>query len=313
MRYIFLTLLLLTAFASTAQEKSCYDNLFEKGKKLYDMANYEKALLKWEVALTCPNMTYAQRQTLNEWIAKAKNPTPINAGSESNTPIRPNDELEMVFVEGGTFQMGSNDYNDEKPIHPVTLSSFYIGKYEITQKQWRDVMGSDPPTLQFKGCNNCPVERVSWNDIQDFLQKLNAKTTGKKYRLPTEAEWEYAARGGNQSKSYKYSGSNTLGNVAWYGSNSDSKTHNVGTKQANELGIYDMSGNVWEWCSDWYAKDYYQNSPSRNPTGASSEVYRVIRGGSWYYSDTDCRVSYRFNNFPASRYYIVGFRVVRYD
>jgi formylglycine-generating enzyme len=306
MRYIFLTIFSLTVFALTAQEESCYDNLFDKGKKLYDVANYEKALVKWEAALTC-DLTYTQRQTLNEWIAKAKNPTP----SVSSTPTSLSYEPEMVFVEGGTFNMGSNEADDEKPIHAVTLSSFYIGKYEVTQKQWRDVMGSDPPDLKFKGCDNCPVERFSWDDIQAFLQKLNAKTTGKKYRLPTEAEWEYAARGGNQSKSYKFSGSNTCENVTWFINNSDSKTHNVGIKQANELGIYDMSGNVWEWCSDWYAKDYYQNRPSRNPTGASSGFSRVLRGGSWFNYDNFCRVSYRTFFIPAYRYYIVGFRVAR--
>ena len=189
-------------------------------------------------------------------------------------------DFDMVYVEGGTFTMGatseqgSDAYSDESPAHSVTVSDFYIGKYEVTQAQWRAVMGSNPS--KFKG-DNLPVEQVSWNDIQKFITKLNTMT-GKTFRLPTEAEWEYAARGGNQSKGYKYSGSNTLDNVAWY-YNSGGKTHPVGQKQPNELGLYDMSGNVWEWCQDWYGS--YSSSSQTNPTGPSSGSYRVLRGGDW--------------------------------
>ncbi|MEZ4915060.1 MAG: bifunctional serine/threonine-protein kinase/formylglycine-generating enzyme family protein [Chitinophagales bacterium] len=166
-------------------------------------------------------------------------------------------EKNMVYVAGGSFTMGctseqgSDCYNYEKPAHTVSVQSFYIGKYEVTQEEWRAVMGSDPPELYFKGCDRCPVESVSWNDAQDFLKKLNAQT-GKNYRLPSEAEWEYAARGGNKSKGYKYAGSDNINVVARYGGNSNNKTQTVGGKQANELGIYDMSGNVYEWCNDWY-------------------------------------------------------------
>ncbi|HDP98542.1 MAG TPA: hypothetical protein ENN22_05075, partial [bacterium] len=155
---------------------------------------------------------------------------------------------DMVFVAGGTFMMGSNEYDNEKPIHKVYVDDFYIGKYEVTQKQWFEIMGSNPS--RFKG-DNLPVERVSWNDVQEFIRKLNAKTGGN-FRLPTEAEREYASRGGSRSAHFKYSGSNNVDNVAWYDNNSGRKTHPVGTKQPNELGLYDMSGNVWEWCSDWY-------------------------------------------------------------
>jgi formylglycine-generating enzyme required for sulfatase activity len=170
--------------------------------------------------------------------------------------------IEMVLVQGGTFTMGSNSGDsDEKPLHQVTLSDFYIGKYEVTQKQWREIMGNNPS--HFNG-DERPVEYVSWNDAQEFIRKLNAKT-GQKYRLPTEAEWEYAACGGQQSRGYTYSGSNDINAVAWYGNNSNNKTHAVGQKQANELGLHDMSGNVWEWCGDWY--DNYSSGAQTNPAG----------------------------------------------
>ncbi|MBE6193211.1 MAG: PEGA domain-containing protein [Rikenellaceae bacterium] len=219
-------------------------------------------------------------------------------------------DIEMVFVKGGTFTMGatseqgSDAYSDEKPTHSVTLSDYYIGKYEVTQAQWRAVMGNNPS--RFKG-DNLPVERVSWDDIQEFITKLNAQT-GKNFRLPTEAEWEYAARGGNQSKGYKYSGSNTLGDVVWYDDNSSSKTHSVGQKQPNELGIYDMSGNVWEWCSDWYGS--YSSSLQTNPMGPSGGSDRVLRGGSWLNDARDCRVSIRDSVTPDSRLSDYGFRLV---
>ena len=203
----------------------------------------------------------------------------------------------MVYVEGGTFTMGATSEqkkpdDDEKPTHRVSLSSFYIGKYEVTQALWKAVMGSNPS--RFEG-DNLPVERVSWNDCQTFLRKLNAMT-GKNFRLPTEAEWEFAARGGNRSRGYQYSGSNVLSDVAWYYDNSGSKTHNVGTKAPNELGIYDMSGNVWEWCQDW--KGSYSSSAQTNPKGPSSGSFRVLRGGSWYYLARDCRVTIRNSGAP---------------
>ena len=214
----------------------------------------------------------------------------------------------MVYVEGGTFTMGATfeqqepDY-DEKPTHRVSLSSFYIGKYEVTQALWKAVMGSNPS--HFEG-DNLPVENVSWNDCQTFLRKLNAMT-GKNFRLPTEAEWEFSARGGNWSRGYQYSGSNVLSDVAWYYDNSGSKTHNVGTKAPNELGIYDMSGNVWEWCQDW--KGSYIGSAQTNPKGPSSGSYRVDRGGSWFNFAWSCRVACRYCHTPDYRYFDLGFRL----
>ena len=218
----------------------------------------------------------------------------------------------MVKVEGGTFTMGatseqgSDAGSDEKPVHQVTLSDFYLGKYEVTQEEWEAVMGNYPS--EFKGSHR-PVECVSWKDCRDFISKLN-RLTGLNFSLPTEAQWEYAARGGKKSKGYKYSGSNTIGDVAWYRDNSSSKTHDVGTKAPNELGLYDMSGNVWEWCSDWYSSSYYSSSPSVNPTGPSSGSYRVFRGGSWNIIAHYCRVSYRHYDFPDYRSNCLGFRLV---
>ena len=200
----------------------------------------------------------------------------------------------MVYVAGGTFQMGSNARSDEQPVHSVTLSDYYIGQTEVTQELWQAVMGSNPSYSRFKGAKN-PVNDVSWNDCQEFISKLN-RLTGGRFRLPTEAEWEYAARGGNKSRGYKYSGRDYLGSVAWYKDNSGNEVHPVGSKSANELGLYDMSGNVWEWCSDW--KGSYPSSPQTNPTGASSGSDRVLRGGSYCDGESLCRSAYRSNYFP---------------
>ena len=215
----------------------------------------------------------------------------------------------MVYVSGGIFTMGATSEQgseadrDEKPTHQVTLSSFSIGRYEVTQEEWEAVMGSNPS--HFKGAKR-PVERVSWNDCQTFIRKLNAMT-GKNFRLPTEAEWEFAARGGNSSRGYKYAGGNSLGSVVWYDDNSNDQTHNVGTKSPNELGLYDMSGNVWEWCSDWYGS--YSSSSQTNPKGPSTGSYRVFRGGSWYNNARYCRVSNRSNNSPGYSDDNLGFRL----
>ena len=219
------------------------------------------------------------------------------------------DNGNFVFVKGGTFQMGDEDddeEDDEKPIHSVTLSDFYIGKYVVTQKEWKEIMGSNPS--YFKG-DDLPVEQVNWDDIQVFLARLNSNTD-KNYRLPTEAEWEYAARGGSQTVNYKYSGSNNFNVVAWFEENSGEKTHPVGRKQPNELGIYDMTGNVWEWCNDWYDENYYSESPSKNPQGPESGSYRVRRGGSWDDSASYCRAVYRNNFTPDGRRKLMGFRLV---
>ena len=217
----------------------------------------------------------------------------------------------MVYVQGGTFIMGatseqgSDADSDENPIHQVTLSSFSIGRYEVTQEEWQAVMGNNPS--YFKGAKR-PVENVSWNDCQEFIRKLNTMT-GKQFRLPTEAEWEFASRGGIKSQGYKYSGSNNLNSVAWYRDNSGETTHDVGQKSPNELGIYDMSGNVSEWCSDWDDRNYYRSSPQTNPLGPSSGSYRVDRGGCWSYFARYCRVSDRSSDYPDIRNNRLGLRL----
>ena len=217
--------------------------------------------------------------------------------------------FQMAKVVAGSFYMGAtseqkNPYSDEKPKHKVTLTrNYYIGKTEVTQALWKAVMGSNPS--RFNG-DNKPVECVSWNDCQTFISKLNT-ATGRQFRLPTEAEWEFAARGGNNSRHYQYSGSNSLYDVAWYGDNSSNTTHDVATKQANELGLYDMSGNVWEWCSDWYGN--YSSNTQYDPAGPTSGSYRVYRGGSWDDDAGYCRSSGRGRYNPGFRYYSMGFRL----
>ncbi|MEI6411583.1 MAG: SUMF1/EgtB/PvdO family nonheme iron enzyme [Bacteroidota bacterium] len=214
---------------------------------------------------------------------------------------------EMVFVKGGTFQMGSDEIDHAKPIHAVTLSDFEIGKYPVTQKLWQEIMGDNPS--YFKENENCPVEEVSWEDTQAFLKKLNTRFPDRQYRLPTEAEWEYAARGGVQSKGFQYAGSDILDEVAWHNKNAGLKTHPVGIKKANELGIYDMSGNVWEWCSDWHGA--YTSGSQTNPHGPASGSGRVLRGGSWYFYPLNCRVADRSNVTPTFRNNDIGFRLAR--
>ena len=242
--------------------------------------------------------------------------------------------FKMVKVEGGTFTMGATAeqgddvYDNEKPAHQVMLSSYSIGETEVTQELWVAVMGSNPSW--FNGYGNSdygsdhgydygtnlqrPVEYVSLDDCQEFITKLN-QLTGKTFRLPTEAEWEYAARGGNKSQGYKYAGSNTVGDVAWYWDNIPSQssrasgfgTQTVATKSPNELGLYDMSGNVWEWCQDWWGS--YSSGAQTNPTGPSSGSYRVNRGGGWDSDARRCRVSRRGGYVADYRYFDLGLRL----
>jgi len=264
------------------------------------------------VVVTYPQYAITSNVT-NQPVKHQQSTAQIHPTVSDNTisiPVKDGISIEMVRVEAGTFTMGAtpemkDPYDNEKPTHQVTLTNdYYIGKYEVTQALWQAVMGNNPSS--FKG-ENLPVENVSWKDCQEFLSKLNS-ITGKTFRLPTEAEWEYAARGGKKSQGYQYSGSSKLSDVAWYEDNSGNKTHDVGSKQANELGIYDMSGNVWEWCQDKYGK--YSSSSQTNPTGANSGSKRVIRGGSWEIIDWGCRSSCRYGNTPDERGNSFGLRLV---
>ncbi|WP_367388170.1 formylglycine-generating enzyme family protein [Lewinella sp. LCG006] len=253
------------------------------------------------------------------WLGIGGNLAKIQAAEAGQDAVAIGPE-DFVLVEGGTFTMGckagrDRDCDDNEVAHEVTLSDFYIGKYEVTQAQWRQVMGSDPPKLYHTGCDQCPVESVSWDDIQEFLQKLNTQT-GEHYRLPTDAEWEFAARGGNQSQGYCYSGSHDVLEVGWCRKNRergstpglDSTTHPVGLKKGNELGIYDMSGNVEEWCADWYSK--YLNLAEENPRGPESGSFRVKRGGSWYNEPAELRCANRSVLGPEIKGSNIGFRLV---
>jgi len=284
-------------------------------------------------------LTVKERETVSLVATMQKQETQAAVGGGSATATSAGNlsftvkgvTFTMVKVEAGTFTMGatseqgtSDPRDDEKPTHKVTLTKdYYIGQTEVTQALWKAVMGSNPSN--FKG-DNLPVEQVSWEDCQTFITKLNSLTDSK-FRLPTEAEWEYAARGGNKSRGYKYSGSNSNDQVAWYYENSGDKrlddsnwnynnltsnncrTHPVGTKSPNELGIYDMSGNVFEWCNDRYGS--YSSSPQTNPTGASSGSYRVLRGGSWCDLAGGCRVSFRSRSTPGGRDFGLGLRLAQ--
>ncbi len=237
-----------------------------------------------------------------------------NKAPEEPTEILPEPIKEiidnMVEVEGGTFIMGATPeqgeeaFNDEKPPHKVTVSTFHIGRYPVTQEQWKAVMGSNPSYFQGE---RHPVEQVNWMDCQDFVEKLS-KITGLKFRLPTEAEWEYAARGGKKGKGYKYSGGNMLSQIAWYNENSGGTSHEVGQKAPNELGLYDMSGNIWEWVQDW--KGDFTNEEQMNPKGPEEGDERICRGGGWNREHDRCRVSYRGDDLPDLRYRSLGLRVV---
>ncbi len=221
-------------------------------------------------------------------------------------------EEEMVFIKGGCFDMGDifgTGHNDEKPVHTVCVENFYLGKTEVTQKQWVDITDHNPSKFQ---CEDCPVERVSWHDVQDFITKLNEKT-GMNYRLPTEAEWEYAARSGGLKE--QWAGTNKeekIGKYTWYGHNSESSTHAVAGKLPNGIGIHDMMGNVWEWCSDWYDKHYYETQPSKDPQGHSEGSSRVLRGGGWRSKDQGLRTTDR-NDFDPNnnKFSDIGFRLAR--
>lgn len=228
--------------------------------------------------------------------------------------------IQMTFVKGGQFYMGCDDpkylypeFQNEKPVHRVSVTDFYIGKYEVTLGTYRKLMGKYPPAYDGvdygnKFCDECPVVMMSWDDVQEFIKKLNEKT-GKNYRLPTETEWEYAARGGKYTEGYKFAGGNKPSPVAWWGKKRGT-THPIGEKSPNELSIYDMSGNVSEWCSDWYDEAYYGKTVDQmNPKGPATGQYRIVRGGSYFDPEEMCRNTYRNRLAPNVRRWDLGFRL----
>lgn len=248
-------------------------------------------------------------------IIKHKSNTPTSSASKLQSQLKTltfyanGVSFIMCYIKGGSFLMGatpeqgSDAFDDERPVHQVTLNNYYIGKNEVTQELWQAVMGNNPS--KFKG-NRKPVENISWSDCQDFVTKLSA-ITGKKFRLPTEAEWEFAARGGIKNHGYKYSGNNAPDNFVWYGSNTYGSTHDVGTKKPNDLGIYDMSGNVAEWCYDGYGE--FSSTSQTNPVCSSNEYSYVHRGGGWDSKVIYCRISYRGSSSKDFRFHNLGLRV----
>lgn len=216
----------------------------------------------------------------------------------------------MVWITGGKFIMGNDAGEaDERPAYEVTVDGYAINKYPVTQRQWVAIMGSNPS--EFAGCDQCPVDKVTWDDAQRFIEILN-ELTGKKYALPSEAEWEYAAKGGKNWKQFRYSGSDDIDEVGWYAGNSGRKPHPVGEKMPNSIGLYDMSGNVWEWCQDWYNKFYYEQNEDNNPVGPASGSGKVRRGGSWFTQAANCKTTTRNNVKQDYADDIGGFRLVQY-
>ncbi len=317
-RFFSLFLISCLAYISPiSAQKGCCDDSFSKGFDAFHAKKYDEAIRLFSQGKTCDKKCIHDFDALIKRVKKEQKAASTSKTSQipvqSSTPSVSTAFIEpqMVKVEGGTFQMGQpnpdiawkGSTENEQPVHSVSVSSFSIGKYEVTQAEWRYIMGKMPKELtDFKG-DNLPVYRVIWSDIQEFLQKINAKT-GKKYRLPTEEEWEFAARGGNKSKGYTYPGSNDVKSVAWMGENSDFKIHPVGQLAANELGIYDMAGNVNEFCQDWY-KGYTGSSGVSDYTG----YYRVIRGGNWAADRANCHSTRRFFDESANQSNGMGFRL----
>jgi len=284
--------------AITAVPKSGYEFVKWTGGKVADSASAVTAVnVRSNMEITA---VFRERRSGGKSGGADKAASARTAKHKAGKP-----EIDMVFVKGGTFKMGFDGEHKGDPAHNVTVGDFYIGKYEVTQKLWLQLMDSNP-SGGVEG-DNYPVNNISWYDVQEFIERLNA-ATGKKYRLPTEAEWEYAARGGAESKGYEYSGGDNPDDVAWHEGNSGGGSHPVGTKTPNELGIYDMSGNVWEWASDWFG-DYAPNDQV-NPTGPPTGDFRMARGQYWGTDAEYCKVYIRGYQSPGASGYDTGFRLV---
>jgi sulfatase modifying factor 1 len=287
------------------------------GKALYKTGSYEYALSSLTIYLTLVGREGEYYEDAITLVVDAENKQKEESRRTSESKqqkVESASETEdgMVYVKGGCFDMGDifdTGFSDEKPVHTVCIGDFYLGKTEVTQKQWEDVTGSNPSKFQ---CADCPVERVSWINAQDFIKKLNEKT-GMNYRLPTEAEWEYAARSGGLKE--QWAGTNDeekIGEYTWYGFTAKGVTHAVAGKTPNAIGLYDMMGNVWEWCADWYDKKYYEHSPSKDPQGPSEGKNRIIRGGGWRSKDKGLRTTDRNDFIPTSKKFTdIGFRLAR--
>lgn len=290
---------------------------FLYGKALYKTGSYEYALSSLTIYLTLVGRDgeyYEDSITLVVDAENKQKEETLRTSESKQQKVEAASVTEdgMVYVKGGCFDMGDifgTGDSDEKPVHTVCLGDFYLGKTEVTQKQWEDVTGSNPSKFE---CADCPVERVSWNNVQDFIKKLNEKT-GRNYRLPTEAEWEYAARSGGLKE--QWAGTNDdekIEEYIWYGFTAEGRTHSVAGKTPNAIGLYDMMGNVWEWCSDRYDKKYYETSTSKDPQGPSEGKNRVLRGGGWRSKNKGLRTTDRNDFIPTSKKFSdIGFRLAR--
>ncbi len=290
---------------------------FLYGKALFKTESYENSLSSFTNYLTLVGRDGEFYEEATTLVVEAgdKQKEIIRRASDSKhqqTETAGETEDGMVLIKGGCFDMGDifdTGSPDEKPVHTVCVGDFYLGKTEVTQKQWEDIVGDNPSKFE---CSDCPVERVSWHDAQDFIERLNEKTS-MQYRLPTEAEWEYAARSGGWKE--EWAGTNSESEISeyvWYGYTAEGRTHAVGGKTPNSLGLYDMMGNVWEWCSDWYDKKYYQDSPSKDPQGPSQGTQRVLRGGGWRSKAKALRTTDRNDFIPTSnKFSDIGFRLAR--
>ncbi len=271
----------------------------------------QEILKKWRFVVNLKPTTSSLPATPTAFPTATPLPLPTRIPHQEK--YDPVSGINFVWVPTGCFRMGSLDSeqgrdSDEAPVHEVCVDGFWMGKYEVTQTQWEKVMGSNPSF--FKG-NSHPVEQVSWDDVQQFIKGLNGKVSKEMYRLPTEAEWEYAARAGTDTMFYFGNDAGKLDDYTWHAGNSGAKSHQVGQLKPNTWGLYDMHGNVWEWCQDWYDSEYYWKSPSKNPEGPSLRDFRVLRGGSWYSESADCRSANRYRNLPDYRYDAnIGFRVI---
>jgi formylglycine-generating enzyme required for sulfatase activity len=316
--FIIIGVLLLASPALHAQD------FLQKAKNYLDAGNCEKAQMAYEaykVEHPSGNADVEKR------IAECRTPAQTPGNNKTDQTFKVGDvTFKMIFVEGGTFQMGatseqgSDAEKDEKPNHDVTLSDFYIGETEVTQSLWKAVMEWEPTyyggwTDEYGRGATYPAYRVSWEECVQFCNELNSKLSrelppGYKFALPTEAQWEYAARGGNRKSSYKYAGGGSIDEVAWYKENSGGKTHPVMGKRANALNIYDMSGNVWEWCEDWYSSSWYSDNRNwTDPVNTNVTSIHMLRGGSWSCKASRCRVAIRGDFTPSYRGNYSGFRL----